>query len=133
MSNEFVGGLDDNIVDIPDILEPKVGFNIRNPIELFFEESLPASLYQYFTGNTKAKQAEEARKKLRTLDPNTDEWKESFRIYNKFGYLLPDESGEKGSFDIKEVAKFVASNPEMLASEMVNAILADPYLSLIHI
>ena len=53
MSNEFVGGLDDNIVDIPDILEPKVGFNIRNPIELFFEESLPASLYQYFTGNTK--------------------------------------------------------------------------------
>ena len=128
MSNEFVGGLDDNIVDIPDILEPKVGFNIRNPIELFFEESLPASLYQYFTGNTKAKQAEEARKKLRTLDPNTDEWKESFRIYNKFGYLLPDESGEKGSFDIKEVAKFVASNPEMLASEMVNAILADPYL-----
>ena len=41
MSNEFVGGLDDNIVDIPDILEPKVGFNIRNPIELFFEESLP--------------------------------------------------------------------------------------------
>ena len=84
MSNEFVGGLDDNIVDIPDILEPKVGFNIRNPIELFFEESLPASLYQYFTGNTKAKQAEEARKKLRTLDPNTDEWKESFRIYNKF-------------------------------------------------
>ena len=58
MSNEFVGRIDDNIVDIPDILEPKVGMDIRNPIEIWMEESLPASLYQYFTGNTKAKQAE---------------------------------------------------------------------------
>ena len=43
MSNRYVGGLDDIKVDVPDILEPEIGFNIRNPIELMFEESLPAS------------------------------------------------------------------------------------------
>ena len=45
MSNRYVGGLDDIKVDVPDILEPEIGFNIRNPIELMFEESLPCLLY----------------------------------------------------------------------------------------
>ena len=47
---------------VPEINTPKVGFKIRPLRELWFEESLPASLYQYFTGNTKQRQAEEAKK-----------------------------------------------------------------------
>ena len=34
--------------------------SLRNPIDLIREESLPASLYQWITGNTKKKQAQEA-------------------------------------------------------------------------
>ena len=111
-------------IPLPQVETPTPGFNIRPLGELWFEESLPASLYQYFTGNTKKKQAEEAKEKLKQLDPDSEEFKEQLRIYNKFSYLL----AEPGSFDVKEVAKFVASNPSFLAGEMVNAVLADPYL-----
>nr|BAR17785.1 hypothetical protein [uncultured Mediterranean phage uvMED] len=131
MSNEYVGGLDVNL-DIPDIANPDVGFNIRNPFELWFEESLPASLYQYISGNTKQKQAIEARKKIKELDPKSKEWAEQFRIYNKYSYTIPEsEGGDGGNFDVKELAKFMASHPEVLASEFLNAALADPYLFLI--
>ena len=112
---------------VPEINTPKVGFNIRPLRELWFEESLPASLYQYFTGNTKQRQAEEAKKKLKTLDPKSEEFQEQLRIYNKFSYLTKDN----GTFDVSEVAKFIASNPSFLASELVNAAIADPYLFLI--
>ena len=125
MSNEYVGGLDVNL-DIPDIANPDVGFNIRNPFELWFEESLPASLYQYISGNTKQKQAIEARKKIKELDPKSKEWAEQFRIYNKYSYTIPEsEGGDGGNFDVKELAKFMASHPEVLASEFLNAALAD--------
>ncbi len=112
---------------VPEINTPKVGFKIRPLRELWFEESLPASLYQYFTGNTKQRQAEEAKKKLKTLDPKSEEFQEQLRIYNKFSYLTKDN----GTFDVSEVAKFIASNPSFLASELVNAAIADPYLFLI--
>ena len=111
-------------VDMPNIQTPEVGFNIRPLGELWFEESLPASLYQYFTGNTKKKQAEDAKRILREATPGSKEHKEATRVYNKFSYLLD----EGGTFDASEVAKFLISHPSMLASELINATLADPYL-----
>ena len=129
MSNRYVGGLDDVTVDIPDILNPEIGFNIRNPIELILEESLPASLIQYATGNTKQRQAINARKLLKELDPKSDEWAEQFRIYNKYSYTIPKElGGDGGSFDVKELAKFVVSHPTAFFAEFINAAIADPYL-----
>ena len=63
--NEFK--LKDPVRSIPDGLQDPVkdktpGFfqSIRNPLDLMLEESLPASLYQWMTGNTKKKQAQEA-------------------------------------------------------------------------
>ena len=57
--------LKDPVVDIRDPLRDPLQSNIqkppgffsslRNPIELILEESLPASLYQFITGNTKKK------------------------------------------------------------------------------
>lgn len=123
---------DTQYVGEPEIDVPEIGFNIRNPLELWFEESLPASLYQYMTGNTKQKQAIEARKLLKELDPDSKEYKEQFRIYNKYSYTIPEsEGGNGGNFDVKELAKFMVSHPEVLASEFLNAAIADPYLFLI--
>ena len=34
--------------------------SLRNPLDLILEESMPASLYQWATGNTKKKQTQEA-------------------------------------------------------------------------
>jgi len=111
-------------VDMPNVQMPEVGFNIRPLGELWFEESLPASLYQYFTGNTKKKQAADAKEILKVATPGSKEFEEATRIYNKFSYLLE----EGGTFDASEVAKFLISHPSMLASELINATLADPYL-----
>ena len=111
-------------VDMPNIQTPEVGFNIRPLGELWFEESLPASLYQYFTGNTKKKQAADAKELLKQATPGSKEFIEATRVYNKFSYLLD----EGGTFDASEVAKFLISHPSMLASELINATLADPYL-----
>ena len=132
VENQYVGGLDDIDVKNPDILVPRTDFHIRPLTELWFEESLPASLYQYFTGNTKEKQAIEARKKIKELEPGSDEWKEQLRIFNKYSYLIPEEEGGNGGdFDITELAKFVASHPTLFVGELFNAVLADPYLAFI--
>ena len=66
--NEF--NLNDPIRDLKDPLQNPIQDNIqkppgffgslRNPVELVLEESLPASLYQWITGNTKKKQAQDA-------------------------------------------------------------------------
>ena len=65
--NEFK--LRDPVRSIPDGLKEPIkdktpGFfqSLRNPLDLMLEESLPASLYQWMTGNTKKKQAQEASK-----------------------------------------------------------------------
>ena len=63
--NEFK--LKDPVRAIPDGLKEPIkdatpGFfkSLRSPLDLMLEESLPASLYQWMTGNTKKKQAQEA-------------------------------------------------------------------------
>ena len=101
--------------------------SLRNPIDLIREESLPASLYQWITGNTKKKQAQEALDYIRN---NPDQagskiFKEAERKLNRFGYLL--EEGPM-NIDIKEVGNMIKQNPKVFGAELVNMILADPYL-----
>jgi len=103
---------------------------LRNPIELILEDSLPASLYQWITGNTKKRQAEKA---LRFLEKypelqNSGAYKEATRIYNKFGYLL--EEGNQ-TFDAKEIVKLAKNYPSVFGAELVNMLVADPYLLLL--
>ena len=129
--------LKDPVVDIRDPLRDPLQSNIqkppgffsslRNPMELIFEESLPASLYQWITGNTKKKQAEEALKYLQRFPQlrNTQQYKEAQRIYKKFGYLL--EEGDQ-QFEFSEVVKLAKKHPGIMGAELVNMIVADPYL-----
>jgi hypothetical protein len=131
--NDPINDLQDGIVD-PSKVEEQTppGFfqTLRNPIELIFEESLPASLYQYATGNTKKVQAERALKFLQRYPQlqNTGQYKEAERIYKKFGYLLED--GEQ-SFDASEILKMAKKYPSAVGAELVNMLLADPYLLLL--
>ena len=117
---------------IQDNIQKPPGFfgSLRNPVELVLEESLPASLYQWITGNTKKKQAQDA---FRFLQNNpqlqgTGQYQEAERIYNKFGYLL--EEGDQ-KFDFGEVTKLAKKHPGILGAELVNMVLADPYLLLV--
>ena len=126
--------LRDPIRNVPDglndPLQAKVpGFleSLRNPIDLIREESLPASLYQWLTGNTKKKQAQEALDYIRN-NPNlagTRIYKEAERKLNRFGYLLEDGPM---NIDIKEVGNMVKQNPKLFGAELVNMIVADPWL-----
>ena len=143
MSNELYlndTNLQDPIQDLKDPIQDPTqvkeevppGFfsTLRNPLELIFEESLPASLYQYATGNTKKVQAEKAFKFLQTNPQlqNTGQYKEAERIYKKFGYLL--EEGEQ-SFDASEIMKMAKKYPSVVGAELVNMLVADPYLLLL--
>ena len=143
MSNELYlndTNLQDPIQDLKDPIQDPTqvkeevppGFfsTLRNPLELIFEESLPASLYQYATGNTKKVQAEKAFKFLQTNPQlqNTGQYKEAERIYKKFGYLL--EEGEQ-SFDAGEILKMAKKYPSVVGAELVNMLVADPYLLLL--
>ena len=126
--------LRDPITNVPDGLKDPVqakvpGFfeSLRNPIDLIREESLPASLYQWLTGNTKKKQAQEALDFIRN-NPRlvgTKIYQEAERKLNRFGYLLEEGNGD---IDLKEVGNMVKSNPKLFGAELVNMLLADPYL-----
>jgi hypothetical protein len=126
--------LRDPIQSVPDGLKDPLqaktpGFfeSLRNPIDLIREESLPASLYQWITGNTKKKQAEEALAFIRN-NPNLQGSKlfqEAERKLSRFGYLLDDGPM---TIDMKEVRNMVKQNPKLFGAELVNMIMADPYL-----
>ena len=102
--NEFK--LKDPVTSLPDGLREPLqkppGFfrSLRDPRDLWLEESLPASMYQWMTGNTKKKQAEEALQFLKNYShlKNTQAYNNAKRIYDRFGYLL-DEGGD---FSFKE-------------------------------
>ena len=126
--------LRDPISNVPDGLNDPVqakvpGFfeSLRNPIDLIREESLPASFYQWITGNTKKKQAEEALAFVRNNPnlANTKVYQEAERKLSRFGYLLDD--GPQ-TIDIKEVKNMAKANPGLFGAELVNMMLADPYL-----
>jgi hypothetical protein len=130
--NEFK--LKDPVRNIEDGLQEPIkdstpGFfqSLKNPIDLWREESLPASLYQWISGNTKKKQTQEAYDYLRN---NPDKrggkfYQEAERIMNRFGYLL-DEGPM--NIDLKEVGNMMKANPKMFGAELVNMMMADPYL-----
>ena len=127
--------LRDPIQNVPDGLNDPVqakvpGFfeSLRNPIDLIREESLPASFYQWITGNTKKKQAEEALAFVRNNPnlANTKVYQEAERKLSRFGYLL-DEEGPN-DIDLKEVGNMMKANPKLFGAELVNMMLADPYL-----
>ena len=131
--NDPINDLQDGIVDPTQSQEqspPGFFSTLRNPMELIFEESLPASLYQFLTGNTKKKQAEDALKFLQKYPQlqGTGQYNEAMRIYKKFGYLL--DQGEQ-SFDAKEVLNMAKKYPGVIGGELVNMIIADPYLLLL--
>ena len=126
--------LRDPIRQIPDGLKDPVqdktpGFfqSIRNPLDLMLEESLPASLYQWMTGNTKKKQAQEALEFIRN-NPNlagTKVYQEAERKLQRFGYLL-DEGPM--SIDFKEVGNMIKKKPKLFGAELANMLMADPWL-----
>ena len=122
-----IKGLSDGLKEPVQDKTPGFFQSLRNPIDLIREESLPASLYQWITGNTKKKQAQEALDYIRN---NPDQagskiFKEAERKLNRFGYLL--EEGPM-NIDIKEVGNMIKQNPKVFGAELVNMILADPYL-----
>ena len=128
--NEFK--LKDPVTSLPDGLREPLqkppGFfrSLRDPRDLWLEESLPASMYQWMTGNTKKKQAEEALKFLKNYShlKNTQAYNNAKRIYDRFGYLL-DEGGD---FSFKEFGNLVKKHPGLVGAELANAIIADPWL-----
>ena len=137
MANDFdlnEPKLRDPVRQIPDGLQEPIedktpGFfqSLRNPYHLMLEESLPASFYQWITGNTKKKQAEEALAYLRNNpdQQGTSLYKTAERKLQRFGYLLED--GPQ-TIDMKEVGNMVKSNPGLFGAELVNMLMADPYL-----
>ena len=130
--NEFK--LKDPVRNIGDGLQEPIkdstpGFfqSLKNPIDLWREESLPASLYQWISGNTKKKQAPEAYDYLRN-NPDKEGGKfyqEAERVMSRFGYLLEDGPM---NIDLKEVGNMMKANPKMFGAELVNMMMADPYL-----
>ena len=102
--------------------------SLRSPADLLLEESLPASLYQWMTGNTKKKQAQEA---LKFIQDNprlagTPIYKEAERKLNRFGYLLENDGPQ--DVDLKEVINLAKKSPGMFGAELVNMMVADPWL-----
>ena len=132
--NDPINDLTDGLIDPsqrPQQQEPPGFFSsLRNPVELILEESVPASLYQWMTGNTKKKQAQDALKFLEQYPylQNTPRYKEAERIYKKFGYLLEEGSQE---FSGDEMVKMVKQYPSVFGAELVNMMVADPYLFLL--
>jgi len=130
--NEFK--LKDPVSNIQDGLQEPVkdstpGFfqSLKNPIDLWREESLPASMYQWLSGNTKKKQAQEALDYIRgnPEQEGSKIYKEAERHLNRFGYLLDDGPM---NIDIKEIGNMIKANPKMFGAELVNMMMADPYL-----
>ena len=101
--------------------------SLRNPYHLMLEESLPASLYQWITGNTKKKQAQEALEFIRNNPQlrGSKLYTVAERKLQRFGYLLEDGDMH---IDMKEVGNMIKKNPKLFGAELVNMLMADPWL-----
>ena len=124
MANDV--NLNNQILNTPALKEPGFFNTLRNPLDLWMQESIPASMSQWITGNTKKKQAQEALNFLRRNadQPNTPEYQDALKLYKRFGYLLE----EGGDFDFSEFTKLIKQHPGLVGAEFINAIIADPYL-----
>ena len=129
--NEFK--LRDPVTSLPDglrePLEKPPGFfrSLRSPLDLWLEESLPASMYQWMTGNTKKKQAQEALNFIKSYPnlKNTTAYQEAERKLKRFGYLLEEEGGE---FSFSEFGNLIKKHPGLVGGELINTLVADPWL-----
>ena len=105
-----------------------IRFNsVEGLLDLWRYESIPVGLYQIGTGNTKQKQAQEAKSWL-TANPDkkdTDEYDQYKKIERLYGYTLDDTP-----FNVSVMKEALQANPGMFLGEMSNALVADPYLIL---
>jgi hypothetical protein len=128
--NEFK--LKDPVTSLPDGLNDPLqkapGFfgSLKNPLDLWLEESLPASMYQWMTGNTKKKQAQEALDFLNKYPDlqGSSAYQNAKRILDRFGYLLE----EGGEFSLSEFGNLIKKHPGLVGGELLNTIVADPWL-----
>ena len=90
----------------PKVAPQEEGFvaNLKNPVQLWTEESLPANIYQAY--------------KRGTFDKP---WKE----------LVKSGAVEAEKFSFKELVKAAKADPGRFGAELVNALVADPYLALV--
>ena len=116
----------------PNIQKKAPGFfgTLRNPWDLWTWESLPVAAYQWLSGNTKQKQAAESAKWLKDNQyydniKDTEEYKYHEKVMRLYGHTL-DET----PFSMSAVKEALKSNPGMFTGELVNALVADPYLIL---
>ena len=122
-----INNISDGLKDPTKDSTPGFFQSLRNPFDLMLEESLPASLYQWITGNTKKKQAQEALAYIQN-NPHlagTKIYKEAERKLQRFGYLLDDGDMH---IDLKEVGNMIKSNPKLFGAELANMLMADPWL-----
>ena len=109
------------------VIDKPPGFldTLRNPLDLWKYESLPIAALQIATGDTKKKQAQEAIKYI-SDNPNlegTPDYDQAKKIERLYGYTLSEEP-----FNASMIKEAFDANPGMFAGEMVNALVADPYL-----
>ena len=110
-------------------LEPKEdpGFfnTLKSPFELWRYNSLPVAAYQMASGETKAKQAQESLDWLESNPGITSGKDYAYHrdMYNRYGFALSTEP-----FSFEAVANTIKSQPKVFAGELVNALVADPYL-----
>ena len=94
-------------------------------IDLWKYDSLPASAIAYASGNTKQKQATEAKAFLDN-NPNkvgTPEYIKAEKVMKHYGHTLSTEPFNAGA-----IIETIKQNPEMFGAEMLNMMVADPYL-----
>ena len=105
----------------------KQGFleTLKSPFELWRYNSLPVAAYQIASGETKGKQAQESFDWLQS-NPDIksgDEYDYHSAMYERYGYTLSTQP-----FSFNAVIESAKSNPGMFTGELVNSVVADPYL-----
>jgi len=122
-----INNISDGLKDPTQDKTPGFFQSLRNPYHLMLEESLPASLYQWITGDTKKKQAQEALAYIQNNPQSRGSklYTAAERKLQRFGYLL--DEGDM-HFDMKEVGNMIKKNPKLFGAELVNMLMADPWL-----
>jgi len=115
----------DTAVDLSPQPEPTFSSYLKDPRDLWRYESLPMSAYYYASGNTKQKQAIES-KDFIDKNPNlsgTPEYLQAQKKVEMWSHHINPEPFNPGA-----IVEAVKSNPKMFGAEMVNMLVADPYL-----
>ena len=116
-----------NLFDNTQGQQSQPGFleSLKNPIDLWKYDSIPMSLYYWMSGNTKQKQARDAKSFIDSF-PNkigTSEYDNAEKILKHYSHTLSSEP-----FNTSALVEAIKTNPKMFGAEMVNMLVADPYL-----